>query len=99
NNNWKDYHVREDAQNLQPGETKIYTFTVTASNHDGKGYTTALPVGKNNLTFDVVNEGVSWFGSNMNGVGPGNSAFTSPNQNITQPAAIADNVLSYGTAV
>lgn len=88
---WTDYHVRVDAQNLQPGETKTYTLSVKASNHDGKQYTSGLAVGKNNLTFDVVLEGTAWFGNNPGdntGVGPGNSKYTTPNQTITVPDAV-----------
>ena len=80
--NWADYHVRTSANNLAPGETGTYTFTITASNNTGSAYTTALAAGTNNLTFDVVYEGISWFGNNGGGVGPGNAVSTSANQTI-----------------
>jgi hypothetical protein len=47
-----DYFVRVDAQNLAPGATQTFNLTVTAP---------ATP-GTNNLTFNVVREGVAWFG-------------------------------------
>src|SRR6478735_3121654 len=81
--NWTDYYVRVDAQSLAPGETGTYTFPITASNNTGSGYTTPLTGGTNNLTFDIVYEGVSWFGDNGGGVGPGNTKFISPAQTIT----------------
>ncbi|WP_376785821.1 glycine-rich domain-containing protein, partial [Kaistella carnis] len=72
---WNDYHVRVDAGNLAPGSTKTYFLPITASNNVlGTGYTTPLAVGSNNLTFDVVYDGVSWFGNNNGVVGPGNTA-------------------------
>ena len=81
--NWTDYHVRVDAAGLAPGATGTYNFTITASNATaGPVYGTVLTAGTNNLIFDVVYEGVSWFGDNGNGVGPGNVKFTSPNQTI-----------------
>ena len=80
--NWIDYYVRVDAQNLAVGATGTYIFAITASNNIGAGYTTPLAAGSNNLIADVVYEAVSWFGGNSNGVGLGNSAFTSPAQTI-----------------
>ena len=80
--NWTDYHVRVDAQNLAPGATGTYVFPMMASNNIGAGFTTPLSAGTNNLTFDVVWEGVTWFGGNNGGVGPGNTAFTSAAQTI-----------------
>ena len=81
--NWIDYHVRVDAQNLAPGATGTFTLPVTASNATvGPVYGTVLSAGTNNLTFDVVYEGVSAFGNNGGGTGPGNTAFTSANQTI-----------------
>lgn len=81
-NNWTDYHVRTSANNLAPGQTATYTFTITASNHDGTAYGSALAVGNNNLTFDVRYEGISWFGDNNGGIGPGNTVSTSVAQTI-----------------
>ncbi|KFF07609.1 beta strand repeat-containing protein, partial [Flavobacterium reichenbachii] len=87
---WDDYNVRVNAGNLASGATRTYTFNITASNNINTpqpgfpvtGYTTPLDGGTNNLTFDVVYEGVAWFGNNPAGVGPGNSTFTTPNQTI-----------------
>ena len=62
-----DYLVRTDANNLAPGATQTYSLTVTAP-----------AAGTNNLTFDVVYEGLSWFGNNGGGVGPGNTVYASP---------------------
>ena len=76
--NWTDYYIRTDAGNLAPNATQTYILPVTASNNIGAGYTTPLTPGSNNLIFDVVYEGLSWFGNNGGGVGPGNSKFTSP---------------------
>ena len=80
--NWADYYVRTDANGLAPGATQTYTFSITASNNVGAGYTTPLGAGTNNLTFDVVKEGDCWFGNNNGTCGPGNSVITSPNQTI-----------------
>ncbi len=84
--NWCDYHLRTSANNLAPGATGTYTFTITASNNAGAGYTTPLSAGTNNLTFDLVEENISWFGNNGGGTGPGNVVSTSPNQTISAPA-------------
>jgi len=95
---WPDYHVRVDAGNLAPGATRTYFFTVTASNNVNGAYTTPLAAGTNNLTFDVVYEGVAWFGNNpagTTGVGPGNAVFTTPNQTITPITSVGNNILSY----
>jgi hypothetical protein len=62
-----DYFVRVDANNLAPGASQTYNFTVTAP----------LTSGTNNLTFDVVNEMNFWFANNTNGGGPGNVVYTS----------------------
>ena len=86
--NWTDYHVRVDAQNLAAGATGTYVIPITASNNAGLGYTTALSAGTNNLTFDIVYEGVSWFGDNNGVVGPGNTEFVSANQTINALPAI-----------
>ncbi|WP_218248631.1 T9SS type A sorting domain-containing protein [Kaistella faecalis] len=94
---WPDYNVRVDAGNLAPGDTKTYTFTITASNNVGGAYTTPLAAGMNNLTFDVVYEAVAWFGNNPagTGVGPGNAVFTTPAQTITALTSVGNNILSY----
>jgi hypothetical protein len=47
-----DYFVTVDAQNLAPGATQTYTFTVTAPSTPGT----------ENLTFNVERSGHSWFG-------------------------------------
>jgi hypothetical protein len=74
--NWTDYHIRTDAGTVAPGDIQVYIIPVTASDNEGLGYTTALAPGNNNLTVDIVYEGISWFGDNNGGVGPGNTAFT-----------------------
>ncbi|MCZ2085127.1 MAG: GEVED domain-containing protein, partial [Flavobacteriales bacterium] len=76
---WSDYHVRVSAKNLKPGATETYTFPITASANVNGTYGTPLS-GANNLSFDVVYEGVAWFG-NL----PGNSVFTTPTQTISGP--------------
>jgi len=87
---WTDYHIRVSAGIVAPGNSVIYLIPITASNHDGSSYTTPLAAGANNLTVDVVYEGVSWFGDNNNGVGPGNIKFVSPNINIiTIPTGVS----------
>ncbi len=63
-----DYNVRVDADNLASGNTATYNLTITAP----------LTTGANNLTFDVVNEGSCWFGTNGGSCGPGNSVYVSP---------------------
>ncbi len=69
---WNDYNVRTDAKNLAPGQTGTYSFTITASNNLAGVYTTPLTIGSNNLTFNVVYEGVMWF----------STPYTSPAQTI-----------------
>ncbi|MCP9751982.1 hypothetical protein EGI32_13520 [Ferruginibacter sp. HRS2-29] len=92
--NWTDYHVRVGAGNLAPGASATITLPITASNNAGAGYTTTLAAGSNNLIFDVVYEGVSWFGDNAGGVGPGNVKFTSPAQTIiAAPATPGGNTV------
>ena len=66
-----DYLVRTDVGNLAVGATGTFTFTVTAP-------TTAVTT-TDNLTFDVVYEGVSWFAGNADGVGPLNVVSKSVN--------------------
>ncbi len=80
--NWTDYHIRTDAGVVAPGDFQTYIIPLTASNHDGAGYTTQLAPGTNNISVDLVYEGISWFGDNDGGVGPGNAAFVSPAINI-----------------
>lgn len=80
--NWLDYHIRTSANNLAPGATGTYFFTIKATDHNGTAYGSPLALGTNNLTFDVVYEGLSWFGDNGGGVGPGNAKYISPNQTI-----------------
>ena len=92
---WADYYVRVNAGNLAPGATGTYTLPITASNAT-PGYGTSLAVGTNNLTFDVVDELVSWFADNNNCVGPGNVKYTSPNINIV--ALPIDKVVAATTA-
>ena len=80
---WNDYNVRTSANNLAPGETGTYTLSLTASNATaGPVYGTVLAAGTNNITFDLVYEGISWFGNNGGGVGPGNTVSTSVAQTI-----------------
>ncbi len=87
---WADYYVRTNAGNLAPGDTRTYTLPLTASNFvQGTGYTTDLASGNNAITFDVVYEGVCWFGNNNGACGPGNSTYTIA-QTIAQPAQIND---------
>lgn len=74
--NWADYHVRVPAGTVAPNETATYVIPLTASNHNGTAYTTNLAAGSNNISVDLVYEGVSWFGDNDGGVGPGNTKFT-----------------------
>ena len=77
-----DYLVRTDANGLVPGESRTYSFVVTAP----------LVTGTNHLTFDVVVEGNCWFGNNNGSCGPCNSVFTSENLSISsvpsQPSEI-----------
>ncbi|UAY52835.1 hypothetical protein [Ferruginibacter albus] len=87
---WDDYHVRTSANNLAPGATGTFSFTIQASNATGgPTYTTPLSAGTNNLTFDVVDELISWFAGNGGGTGPGNSVFTSSSQTISAPGTTA----------
>ncbi|WP_427875542.1 T9SS sorting signal type C domain-containing protein [Flavobacterium sp. MMS24-S5] len=79
---WTDYNVRVDAGNLAPGDTKTYTFTITATNSGGATDGTPLAAGINNLTFDVVYELVAWFGDNHSGVRPGNAVLKTGDQTI-----------------
>ncbi|UTN05088.1 T9SS sorting signal type C domain-containing protein [Flavobacterium bizetiae] len=100
---WNDYHVRVDAQNLAPGETKTYYFNITASRRTVSAYGAKLAVGSNNITFDVVSEGISWFKDNNGGVGPGNIAFVSPNQTIVaspdnKTVSAVNSTICIGTA-
>ncbi len=97
---WTDYHIRVDANNLIAGATGTYVIPVTASNNAGSGYTTPLSPGINNLNFDVVYEGISWFADNAGGVGPGNTKFTSPDQAIiSSPVAPTGNAAQSFCAV
>ena len=94
---WCDYYVRTDAASLAPGATITYTLPLTASNFivtPTSGYSTPLSAGINNITFDIVYEGISWFGDNGGGVGPGNTTFISVNLNITVPTANAGAALA-----
>jgi hypothetical protein len=92
---WMDYYVRVSSGGLAPGASMTYTLPITASSDiSGAGYSTPLAAGTNNLTFDVVYEGISWFGDNNGGVGPGNSKYVSPAITINAvPTSVA------GTAV
>jgi len=78
---WGDYNVRVPAQNLAPGATATYTFTVSAVNED----LTALSNGANSLSFDVVYEHVAWFGNNNGGTGPGNTVYTAAQTILAAP--------------
>jgi len=83
--NWTDFHVRTNANNVAPGETRTYTFSLTASNNSGSGYTTPLAPGLNNIRFDVVNEGQFWFRNR-----PGNSEFISSDITISALPDLTD---------
>lgn len=86
---WADYYVRTDANNVAPGATATFTLPLTASNYiAGTGYTTPLNAGINNISFDMVVEGVCWFGNNNVACGPGNAVFVSPNIVIANPINI-----------
>jgi hypothetical protein len=96
---WPDYNVRVDAGNLAPGATATFTFPLTASNNAGGVYSTPLAAGTNNITFDIVYEGVSWFGDNGGVVGPGNAKFVSPAITIAaipQGAIVGNTICSTG---
>ncbi|MDQ1167893.1 T9SS sorting signal type C domain-containing protein [Flavobacterium sp. SORGH_AS_0622] len=95
---WTDYNVRVDAENLTPGDTKTYNFSITASNNAGS-YGTPLVAGTNNLTFDVVYEAVAWYGNNNNGVGSGNSVYTTPNQTILGSPAINKTISTTASTI
>ncbi|MCC6257291.1 MAG: T9SS type A sorting domain-containing protein [Chitinophagaceae bacterium] len=87
--NWSDYFVKVDAGGLAPGATGTYVLPITTSNYvNPGGYTTPLAIGVNNISVDVIYEGISNFGQNLGGVGPGNAAYTSPNQDISAAATI-----------
>ena len=86
---WADYYVRVDANGLAPGATGTYTLPITASNYiNGTGYTSPLSAGTNNLSFDVVEETISWLGDNGGNTGPGNIAYKSDNITISAPPSI-----------
>lgn len=72
-----DYHVRADGDNLLPGQSKTYYFSITAP----------TTTGTTKLHFDVVNELKCWFGNNNNVCGPGNTVYASPNITIQGPTA------------
>ena len=83
-----DYLVRTNADDLAPGDTRTYSLTVTAPSTPAT----------NNLTFDVVYEGVCWFGNNGGTCGPGNTVFTSPLINVgTAPTIIAHPAITNRT--
>jgi subtilisin-like proprotein convertase family protein len=92
-----DYIVRVDAQNLAPGATTTYTFSLTAP----------LTSGSNNLSFDIVREGCFWFANNSTAcgstAGPGNVVYTSVAQNIkaipTADSAGSDITICNGSSV
>jgi len=83
-----DYHVRVNAGGLAPGASRTYTLTMTAPTTPGS----------NNLTFDVVREGVCWFAWNTGGCGTGNSVYTSSAVTI-QSASTAPTAISGTTTV
>ena len=87
--NWTDYRVSDKRSKFSASGYRNLYFTITASNATvGPVYSTPLTAGTNNLTFDVVEEAVSWFGDN-GGVGPGNSKYISPAQTIVAlPTAV-----------
>jgi len=81
-----DYLVRTNANGLAPGATQTYSLTVTAP-----------AAGTNNLTFDVVYEGLSWFGNNGGGVGPGNTVYASPAITIISGVPAQPSTITGGT--
>gem|GEM_PF-2364953 len=86
---WNNYYVKVNAGTLAPNATGTYVLPVTASNYtNAGGYTTPLSDGTNKLTVDVIYESVSNFGDNNGGVGPGNSAYATPNQTISSNATL-----------
>jgi autotransporter-associated beta strand protein len=94
---WNDYYVKVPANNLAPNAQATYTFALPpfrASDHTGGGYGDPLADGTNNISFDVIYEGVGPFSSNLHPLGPGNTPFTSPAVTITS----APNGLSYSNS-
>lgn len=77
-----DYFVRVDAQNLAPGASKAYTLAITAPNTPGA----------ENLNFNVVREGVAWFGGSY--ASPTITINTPP----TSPNAGSDVTICAGTS-
>src|SRR5690606_21571343 len=75
---WSDYYIKVTANNHPPGVSRTYTLPLTASEHTGAGYGGPLPDGSNNISVNLEYEGLGWFSSNTNGLGPGNTVFTSP---------------------
>jgi autotransporter-associated beta strand protein len=77
---WNDYYVKISVPptNHPPGVSRTYTLSLTASEHTGAGYGGPLPDGSNNISVGLEYEGLGWFSSNTNGLGPGNTVFTSP---------------------
>lgn len=91
---WTDYHLRTDAGSVAPGGTATYSFSVQAKNATaGPTWGANLATGTNNLTFDMVNEGNCWLGSNPGTCGSGtatmNMKFVSPAQTITTVPGVA----------
>ncbi len=75
-----DYDYRVSAGGLAPGATATYTIAVTAPS--SASATEAL-------TFDVVKEGLCWFGGNAAGcAGPGNIVYVSTTQTINAKPSI-----------
>lgn len=72
-----DYFYRTDIPSHAPGTTQSYTISITAP----------ATGGNNNITVDLVAEGICWFASNVAACGPGNTTFTTPNISIESPTA------------
>lgn len=77
-----DYIIRVDAQNLASGATQTFNLNITAP-------TTA---GSENLTFNVVREGISWFG------GPYTSAAQTIKPLPTAVSAGSDAIICSGSS-
>jgi hypothetical protein len=75
-----DYLVRVDAQNLAPGASQTYTLAVTAP----------ATLGAENLTFNVVREGVAWFGGTY--VSPAQTIVAGPTVNAGADFSICGGV-------
>src|SRR5690606_17625626 len=79
--NSPNFIPRVPSGTVAPGQTVTYTFPNVAASVNN---------GNNNLTADVVREGICWFGNNSGDCGPGNSTFSSSTINVVStPAAVS----------